>query len=60
MGIWKWVGKDAAACALQVASIKGAVSSISSVRVPCSVGIVLGELSVQLVEITAARAFGRL
>ena len=60
MGIWKWVGKGAAACALQVASILDAVSSISSVRVPCSVGVVLGVLSVQWVEITAAREFGRL
>ena len=49
-----------APCALQVASILGAVSSISAVRVPCSVGVVLGALSVQWVEIAAAGAFGRL
>ena len=53
-----WEGR--AACALQVASIWDAISSISSVRVPCSVGVVLGVLSVQWVEIIAARAFSKL
>ena len=39
---------------------EGAVSSVSSVRVPCSMGVVLGVFPVHWVEITAACAFGRL
>ena len=38
---------------------EGAVSSVSSVCVPCSVGAVLGVFPVHWVEITAGCAFGR-
>ena len=62
--VQKWVERNAplvpctlASCAMQCGV---AFLLLASVRVPCSVGIVLSTFPILWVEITSARAFGRL